>query len=44
MPAGTELTYDYNFHAFNMEKQVSDLSMTCDVIAIRQHSRVTVEH
>nr|XP_033779941.1 histone-lysine N-methyltransferase ASH1L isoform X2 [Geotrypetes seraphini] len=21
MPAGTELTYDYNFHAFNMEKQ-----------------------
>lgn len=22
MPAGTELTYDYNFHSFNMEKQV----------------------
>uniref|UniRef100_A0A670YUV8 ASH1 like histone lysine methyltransferase n=1 Tax=Pseudonaja textilis TaxID=8673 RepID=A0A670YUV8_PSETE len=21
MPAGTELTYDYNFHSFNMEKQ-----------------------
>lgn len=22
MPAGTELTYDYNFHSFNVEKQV----------------------
>uniref|UniRef100_A0A4W3IMQ9 ASH1 like histone lysine methyltransferase n=1 Tax=Callorhinchus milii TaxID=7868 RepID=A0A4W3IMQ9_CALMI len=22
--AGTELTYDYNFHAFNLEKQVMD--------------------
>lgn len=21
MPAGTELTYDYNFHSFNVEKQ-----------------------
>lgn len=22
VPAGTELTYDYNFHSFNVEKQV----------------------
>lgn len=26
MPAGTELTYDYNFHSFNVEKQVKTLS------------------
>jgi len=26
MPAGTELTYDYNFHSFNVEKQVGIIS------------------
>lgn len=27
MPAGTELTYDYNFHSFNVEKQVRIINL-----------------
>lgn len=53
MPAGTELTYDYNFHSFNVEKQVRRLNtrgevgfvtVPCRIQAFRKHCSSVAIH
>ena len=43
IPAGTELTYDYNFHSFNMDSQVNH-NLSIYILSASEFSRLLVHN